>query len=122
MTTQWKYADASGRVVTRVLDDGRVESCVIDAIAEWIAQGNTPLPADPPTQAELDAIAQATADAAAKAQAQADAVIQQLIGIQTLAQCSTFCTNNFPTLTVAERTLMSKIIFALSVLAKRELR
>lgn len=56
----WKYTDPSNRVVVRTLADGSSESCVVEAIAEWIAEGNTPLPADPvppPTiQEQIDAI------------------------------------------------------------------
>lgn len=44
----WKFTDASNRVVARTLPDGRTESCLVEAIADWIAAGNTPDPADPP--------------------------------------------------------------------------
>lgn len=50
----WKYVDSSNLVVF-----WQNESCSIDSveIQEWIAQGNTPLPADLPTsQQQLAAI------------------------------------------------------------------
>lgn len=61
--TPWKYTSAANKVVFRITDDGQVESCVVAAIAAWIAEGNTPLPADPPlppTQDEIDADAART--------------------------------------------------------------
>lgn len=45
--TTWKYTDNSHKVVSRTLQSGAQESCLVSAIAAWIAQGNTPLPADP---------------------------------------------------------------------------
>jgi hypothetical protein len=55
--TNWKYADATNRVVFRVTDSGGMESCVVTAleIVAWLAAGNTPTPADPPSTAELNA-------------------------------------------------------------------
>lgn len=44
--TQWKYTDSSNRIVSRMLDDGRVESCLAEALdADTLA---TVLSADPP--------------------------------------------------------------------------
>ena len=56
--TIWKYTDATQRVVSRTLANGNMESCIVEAIAEWLSDGNTPEPADiptPPTYAELRA-------------------------------------------------------------------
>ncbi len=44
----WKFTDASGRVVFRTNANGSQESCLVSAIADWVAQGNTILPADVP--------------------------------------------------------------------------
>lgn len=49
MTTNWKYATQENRVVFRTKDDGSMESCVVEAIADWLSEGNTPDPADLPT-------------------------------------------------------------------------
>jgi hypothetical protein len=41
-------------------ETGALESCAVEAIQEWLDEGNTPLPADPPappTRDELDATA-----------------------------------------------------------------
>ena len=55
--SQWKYTNASNTVV--VSSDGR-ESCLVSAISDWLAEGNTPEPADippPPTYQQLRAAA-----------------------------------------------------------------
>lgn len=41
----WQYTDATKRVVSRTLADGGQESCLVEAIAGWIAAGNIPDPA-----------------------------------------------------------------------------
>jgi hypothetical protein len=48
--TTWKYTDSTNSVVTRVLEDGRMQSTLVSApeIQDWLAEGNTPLPADHP--------------------------------------------------------------------------
>jgi hypothetical protein len=53
--TNWKFTDSTNRVVIRTHADGRQESCMVEVIADWIAKGNAPDPADPPTIAELNA-------------------------------------------------------------------
>lgn len=43
----YKYTDPSNRVVHIIDDDGiSRSSCAVSVIADWIAEGNTPLPAD----------------------------------------------------------------------------
>ena len=50
----WKFTDANNTVVYRINDDGSCESHLVEVIADWIAEGNTPDPADPiPEPAEL---------------------------------------------------------------------
>jgi hypothetical protein len=56
--TTWKYTDATKRVVSRTFDNGSMESCMVEAIAEWLSEGNTPEAADvspEPTYKELRA-------------------------------------------------------------------
>ena len=43
--SNWKFTDASNRVVSRV-SKGFVESCSVESVADWLAAGNTPTPAD----------------------------------------------------------------------------
>ena len=53
----WKFTDSTNKIVF-----WQNESCLIEAIEiqQWLALGNTPLPADPPTpQEQLKAIEQA---------------------------------------------------------------
>jgi len=53
MITNWKYTDGTNNIVTRTLASGGLESCFVSEIADWIAAGNTPDPADGPTSAQL---------------------------------------------------------------------
>lgn len=46
MITSWKYTDNTMAVVTRALDSGEVESCLVSVIADWVAAGGIPLPPD----------------------------------------------------------------------------
>lgn len=46
--TNWKYTDITNTVVSRSLDNGSTESCLVSAIADWLSEGNTPEPADIP--------------------------------------------------------------------------
>lgn len=48
--TPWKYTDATHRVVSRILDDGSIDSCLVERmdVQEWIAAGNSIVPPDPP--------------------------------------------------------------------------
>lgn len=57
--SNWKFTDANNRIVSRTLPDGRMESCVVEVIADWIAGGNTPDPADPLPPKDLVAEAKA---------------------------------------------------------------
>lgn len=113
----YKYLNAE---IVAVIDEDGVSRCSMLAAA--VPDGETILPADPPTPEELAQEAQRVEDEAAKTEAKADNVIQQLVGIKTLAQCNTFCTNRFPSLTAPEQAVMAKIVFALSVLTKQSLR
>lgn len=44
----WKYTDSSNRVVFKNNEDGSCESHLAEVITDWIAEGNTPEPADIP--------------------------------------------------------------------------
>ena len=48
---KWKFTDTTNRVVFRTFDGGLVESMLVDTpdIQTWLAEGNTPEPADRPT-------------------------------------------------------------------------
>jgi hypothetical protein len=50
----WKFTDATNTVVYRINDDGSCESHLVEVIADWLSEGNTPDPADPiPETVEL---------------------------------------------------------------------
>ena len=86
----------------------------------WVAGGNTPDPVDPPTQAELDAIAQAQANDVAKAEAKADNVVQYLRD-HTPAECEAYVQAQVTDLASA-RQMLKKFAVVLCVLAKQSLR
>lgn len=44
----WQYANADNSVVSRTWPDGRQESCLVEVIQDWLAEGNTPNPYVPP--------------------------------------------------------------------------
>lgn len=51
----WKFTDATRRVVSRLLEDGRCESCLVDSLAEAERAGVLePDPPAPPTAVEVD--------------------------------------------------------------------
>jgi hypothetical protein len=58
--TNWKYTNVTNTVVSRSLDNGGMESCLVSAIADWLSAGNVPTEADlvpAPTYQELRAAA-----------------------------------------------------------------
>lgn len=71
MTTNWKYTDNTKAIVTRTLDSGAIESCMVSAIVDWIAEGNMPTAADLPTAAQLQATYSAASQALLDSTAQA---------------------------------------------------
>ena len=83
---------------------------------EWIAEGNTPLPADPPTPEELAAEAERQALIAAKAKAKADTVVQYLRD-HTVAECVQYVETNVTDLASA-KAFLKKVAAVLSVLSK----
>ena len=64
MTINWRYSDDTQTVVAAAFDDGHSESHLVtaDVIQAWLAEGNTPLPYEPPP---VDLKAQAQANLAA---------------------------------------------------------
>jgi len=46
----WQYANADNSIVWREWPDGRQESCLVEAIQSWLAEGNTPNPYVPPPE------------------------------------------------------------------------
>lgn len=46
----WQYANSDNNIVWREWPDGRQESCLVEAIQAWLAEGNTPNPYVPPPE------------------------------------------------------------------------
>ena len=99
---------------------------------DWLAQGNTPLPADHPTPEELAAIAQRQADLLEAAEAKADATTQYLVN-HTLIEINNYirgkintpAVTNLATATTSLKemeTLLIKLAAVVSILAKDKLR
>lgn len=55
--TNWKFTDNTHKTVFRIYDTGGMESASVEhqSYLDWLAEGNTPLPADIPTLAEARA-------------------------------------------------------------------
>lgn len=47
----WQYANPENTIVSRTWPDDRQESCLVEAIQDWIDEGNTPNPYVPPPPA-----------------------------------------------------------------------
>ena len=86
----------------------------------WLAEGNTPLPIDPPTPEELAAVAAQEALIAAKAEAKADNVVQYLRD-HTTAECAQYVQDNVTDLASA-MAFLKKVAMVLSVLSKESPR
>jgi len=112
-TTNWKYADSTNKIVARILEDGHMQSCKVEMIADWIAAGNTPEPADPPSAAEL-ADQQSLMDVASAKQ------YAKLIALKSMtpAQVDAWVTANINNLADAKDALKTLAI-AVSILARR---
>jgi hypothetical protein len=105
----WKYTDSTNTVVYRINEDGSCESHLVEVIADWLAEGNTPEPADPPpplTKDELDIIA-------AKTHA-------KLVALKNMtpAQVQAWCDANITNLAQA-RDALTTLAIAVSILARR---
>lgn len=46
----WRYINTDNTVVYREWPDGRIESCLVEVIQDWIDAGNTPEPYVPPSE------------------------------------------------------------------------
>lgn len=68
--SNWKFTDATNKVVNRFNEDGSQESCLVEVLADWLSEGNTPEPADvpppPSTLEQIRALEAQYADAQAK--------------------------------------------------------
>ena len=60
----WKFTDNTQTVVFRLNEDGSSESCLIESISDWLAEGNTPEPADPIIESIPQAVSKAQGIAA----------------------------------------------------------
>ena len=107
----WKYTDATNTVVFR--NNGKYESCLVSAIADWIALGNTPDPADPPTAGQVQSAKDATDAAAAKSDA-------KLVALATMnpAQVRAWVAANVNTLADAKDAIATLAVVD-SILARR---
>lgn len=116
--TTWKYTDATQLIVSRTSQDGRCESALVTSteVQKWLSEGNTPLPADPPTSEELAAEARRQAIATAKAEAKADTVVQYLRE-HTVAECVQYVEDNVTNLATA-KAFLKKVAVVLCVLIK----
>lgn len=76
----------------------------------WLAEGNTPLPVDPPTQAELNAAAERKALQQLAIDAKA-ATMFDTLRTATLGQINAWVDSTYPTLNAAQRNGL-KILFA----------
>lgn len=83
----------------------------------WIAEGNTPTPVDPPTPAELEAIAQAVKEATDATAAKTHAKLTALKGMSP-AQVQTWVASNVTNLVQAQDAITTLAI-AISILARR---
>lgn len=88
------------------------------AYQQWLAAGNTPLPADQPTQAELDAAAEREAIRQLAIETKATAMFDTLKAA-TLAQINTWIDNNFASLTAQQRAFL-KLLAAVAGIYLRE--
>lgn len=117
--TTYKYLSDS--VVAKIYDDGISRmSCSVEHpdFLRWLAEGNTPLPADPPTQAELDAAAEREALRQLAIKTKATTMFDTL-KTATLAQINTWVDNNFASLTAQQRALL-KLLAAVAGMYLRE--
>lgn len=83
----------------------------------WLAAGNTPQAADPAPTPDPRLVLDEQERAAAKL----DTALMALVN-STPAQLVTFAQNNFPTLTVAERTRMAVILNILAIAVRPQVR
>ena len=51
----WQFTDQTNNVVARLTEDGLTESCAVEVIADWIAEGNIPDAYAPPA-ADIQAL------------------------------------------------------------------
>jgi hypothetical protein len=84
----------------------------------WVAAGNAPAPADPPTPEEIAAAAQAAQDLADRQETQADAKFRALTS-KSPAQVKAWVRNRFPSLTLPEQDDLATVVQVVGVLARR---
>jgi hypothetical protein len=115
----WKYTDSSNSVVSRTNADGSQQSSTVAAIADWIAEGNTPDPAY--SAAEL---AQQVIDRAAASKDASDLVatktynkLKALVAMSP-ADIQAWTSANITTLMQA-RDALTTLAIAVSILGRR---